>query len=202
MTLSLPFIFSRILELAIRFKYPLIFWGAVVEGPILTVASGFLMHQGIFNLLLLYFTLAAGDLVGDVGWYYIGYFFAGPIIKKRGRFLGVTPELFEKVKLIFHKRHSSILFVSKITMGFGMALGTLMAAGAVRIPLRTYVFYNALGELVYVGILMLLGYYFGYLYNQIAVSFRLLSLFAILVIAGIAVYGFSHYIKTNVLPKL
>lgn len=194
--------FSRVLELAIQFKYPLIFFGAIVEGPILTVASGFLLHQGVFDLLLLYFILATGDLVGDVGWYYIGYFFAEPIIKKHGRFFGVTPELFEKVKLVFHKKHSAILFISKITMGFGMALGTLMAAGAVRIPLRIYIFYNALGELVYVGILMLLGYYFGYLYNQIAASFRLLSLFAVLVFVGVAIYGFSHYMKTRLLKKL
>jgi membrane-associated protein len=198
----LSLIFSHALELAVRFKYPLIFWGAVIEGPILTVASGFLLHQGAFDLFLLYLTLVAGDLLGDVGWYYIGYFFAEPVVRKHGRFLGVTPELFEKVKIIFHKKHSAILFVSKITMGFGMALGTLMAAGAVKIPLKIFIFYNALGEFVYVGILMLLGYYFGSFYSEIASGFKLLSVFAILVISGAVFYGFSYYIRTNILKKL
>jgi len=193
---------GQIIQLVIQFRYPLIFLGAIVEGPILTVASGFLLNQGGFNLVPLYLTLMMGDLVGDIGWYYLGYFFAEPIVRRFGHFFSLNLETFEKIKSVFHKKSSIILFVSKITMGFGMAIGTLIAAGAVRISFRIYMFYNVLGEFIYVAALMLLGYYFGFIYNRIAASFKILSLFGLLIVTGIAIYGFSHYIKTKALRKL
>ncbi len=194
---SLPPILLHALSLAGYFKYPLIFVGAIVEGPILTVASGFLLHQGVFDLILVYILLVTGDIVGDVIWYYIGYFFAVPVLRKHGKFLSLTPERFEKIKSIFHRHHSVILFVSKITMGFGMALGTLMTAGAARIPLRTFLFYNTLGEFIYVGVLMLFGYYVGYLYTTIASDFKIIFLIVIFALVALALYGFSQYIKNK-----
>ncbi len=188
-------LFLHALTLAGYFKYPLIFVGAIVEGPILTVASGFLLHQKVFDLVIVYILLVTGDLVGDIAWYYIGYFLAEPVLRRHGKFLSLTPELFEKIKSIFQRKHSIILFVSKITMGFGMALGTLMTAGAARIPLRLFIFYNALGELIYVAILMLIGYYIGFLYNSIEAGFRIIFLFGVLIAVGLALYGFSQYIK-------
>lgn len=195
-----PFIIHA-LSLAAEFKYPLIFIGAAVEGPMLTVASGFLLHGGVFNFSLVYLMLVFGDLAGDVAWYYIGYFFALPALRKHGKFFGLTPEVFEKIRSIFHRRSPAILFVSKITMGFGMALGTLMTAGATRIPLRTFLFYNMLGEFIYVGALMLVGYYFGYLYASVAASFRFISLVGLLLTTGLAIYGFTRYIKSKTLAQ-
>ncbi len=191
----IPPILLSALVLAAYFKYPLIFIGAVVEGPILTVTSGFLVHQGIFNLVPVYLLLVSGDLMGDMMWYYIGYFFAEPMLRRYGTFLSLTPELFERIKSIFCRRHSIILFISKITMGFGMALGTLMTAGAARVSIRSFLFYNTLGEFIYVAMLMLFGYYIGYLYNTVEAGFKFLFLFWALIGIGLAIYGFTQYIK-------
>jgi membrane protein DedA with SNARE-associated domain len=194
---SLPPILLHSLAVISYFKYLLIFLGAIIEGPILTVASGFLLRQGIFNPLFLFLALATGDLTADIGWYYIGYFFAEPALKKHGKFLGLTPDLFEKIKSIFYKKHSVILFISKITMGFGLALGTLMVAGAIRISLRSYLFYNTLGEIIYVGLLMFLGYYLGQLYGTISTGLELISLLGTFLAIGLAIYGFAQYIKSQ-----
>lgn len=194
---SLPLILLHSLAVIAYFKYLLIFLGAVIEGPILTVASGFLLRQGIFNPLFLFLALVSGDLAADIGWYYIGYFFVEPALRRHGKFFSLTPELFEKIKSIFHRKQSIILFISKITMGFGMALGTLMTAGAARIPLRAYLFYNALGEIIYVGVLMFLGYYLGYLYNVISTDFKIIYLFGAFLTIGFAIYGFTQYLKSK-----
>ena len=177
--------------------YILFFIGAIMEGPILTVASGFLLRQGFFSFWFLFLALATGDLVGDIGWYYIGYFLVEPALKKHGKFFSLTPEILEKIKSIFQKRHSVILFVSKITMGFGMCLATLMAAGASRIPLFAYLFYNTLGEIIYITILMSLGYYVGYLLGPISTFLEFIPVLGIFIIIGLAIYGFTQYIKTK-----
>lgn len=180
-------------------KYILVFFGALFEGPVLTVVSGFLLHADTFDLRLLFLALALGDLAGDTVWYCIGRWFARPVLERHGRFLTLTPEAFESLSARFHRHHSLILFTSKITMGFGMALGMLMAAGAARIPFRAYLFWNALGEIVYVSALLALGYFFGELYSTIAAGLKtVFVIFAsVVVLAGL--YLISSRLRSKAL---
>ncbi len=196
--MSLPVLLSHFTDIISQSKYVLIFFGAIIEGPILMIASGFLLHLGVFSAVPLFAALLAGDLVGDVIWYYFGYFFAEPILKRHGHFLSVTPELLEKTKELFHRYHARILLISKITMGFGMALGTLMAAGITRIPFRTYMFLNALGELILITWMLSIGYFFGQLYPYVADSFKVAFIIGIIIIAIIFVYGFSRYVRSKI----
>lgn len=183
------------------FKYLLIFIGGVIEGPILTVATGFLLHTGLFELLPLFLALALGDLVGDAVWYWIGLRFAGPVLERHGRFLTLTPETYEKIKAKFHRHHSLILFGSKLTMGFGMALGMLMTAGASKIPFRSYMFWNALGETIYLAALLSLGYFLGNLYGVIEKGFK--TFFVVTSAAALLgiLYLFSNYLRKRAVSE-
>jgi membrane-associated protein len=87
-------------------------------------------------------------------------------VRKFGKFFGITEENISKVKDIFHKYDSTILFLSKITMGLGFSLVTLITAGLVKIPLKRFAFWNALGEIIWVGGLMAIGFYLGNFYLQ------------------------------------
>ena len=196
--MSLPTLLSHFLDIVSQSKYALIFFGAIIEGPILTVASGFLLHLGVFNVLPLFLSLAAGDLAGDVIWYYVGYFLVEPMLKKNGHFLSVTPEVLEKTKELFHRYHARILLISKITMGFGMALVTLMVAGISRVSFRTYMILNTLGEIVLLTLMLSIGYFFGQLYPYVAKDFRLAFVIGIIIITVIFVYGFSRYMKKKI----
>jgi membrane protein DedA with SNARE-associated domain len=183
------------------FKYVLIFVGGVIEGPILTVATGFLLHSDLFELLPLFLALALGDLAGDAVWYWVGRRFAGPVLEKHGRFMTLTPEMYEKIKEKFHKHHSLILFTSKLTMGFGMALAMLMTAGASKIPFRSYMFWNALGETIYLAALLSLGYFLGNLYGAIEKGFKTFFVVtsAAMILGGL--YLFSSYLRKRAIAK-
>jgi membrane protein DedA with SNARE-associated domain len=193
----LPTFINYALAAALHFRYPLLFIGYIIEGPILTVAAGFLLHRGVLNPLFTFLALGSGDLAADIVWYYVGYFWVKPALTKHGKFLGLTSESFERIKSIFHRRSSVILFISKITMGFGMALGVLMTAGAIRIPMRSYLFYNSLGEIIYVTILMILGYYLSGFYGTISTGLHLISLLGVFLAIGLAFYGFSRYLRNK-----
>lgn len=196
--MQLPALLTYALTLASQFKYPLVFLITIVEGPILMVVAGFLYHQGFFSLAPLFITIAVGDLAGDVIWYGIGKFFAEPLLRKHGRFLSVTPELFEKGKGLFRKYETKILLISKMTLGFGMALVTLMVAGATHVRFRTYMFLNIIGEFVLVTMLLLAGYFFGQLYNYIADGFKTVFFIGAIAMAVVALYGFSRYMKKKI----
>lgn len=194
-------IIAQALDAVGYFKYLLIFIGGIIEGPILTVATGFLLRSGLFGLLPLFLALALGDLVGDAIWYWIGRYFAGPALEKHGRFLTLTPEMYEKIKTKFHRHHSLILFTSKLTMGFGMALAMLMTAGAAKIPFRSYIFWNALGEIIYLAALLAIGYSLGHLYVAIEKGFKTFFVVtsAAMVLGGL--YLFSNYLRKRATVK-
>lgn len=162
------------------------------------IAAGFLLHREVFTLTPLFLALVVGDLIGDILWYYIGYFFAGPILQRHGKFFGLTPEIYEKAKALFHRHHEKVLLISKVTLGFGLALGTLMVAGATRVSFKKYIILNFLGELALVTTLLSIGYSFGGLYTYIADSFKIIFIVSVFVIVGLAIFGFSRFMKNNV----
>jgi membrane protein DedA with SNARE-associated domain len=181
------------------YKYLLLFLAIVIEGPILMVASGFLILLGFFEPIPAFIIILAGDLLGDIIWYYIGYFFAEPFLNKYGKFFKLTPEIFEKAKGLFHKYHVKILLISKITIGFGMSLATLMAAGATHIPFRKYLMLNLIGEVILISILLSIGYFFGQLYNSIADTMKIYFVVGIVTVVGVSMYYASKYIKHTII---
>ena len=180
------------------FKYLILFFAVIFEGPIVMVASGFLYHNGFFDFLPMFFIICAGDLVGDVVWYYIGYYFAEPFVRKYGYIFSIKPEGFEKAKLLFARHHLKILLISKATLGLGMSLAILMAAGATKVRFRTYMLLNTTGELFLVSGLLAVGYFFSNLYNSIERSFRGAFVIVSIIIVVALVYGFTKYIKNKI----
>lgn len=179
----------------IQYRYPLLFIGAIVEGPLLMIASGFFLHAGVFSFVPLYLTLILGDLAADVVWYYVGYFFGEPFVRRYGAFVSLTPDHLDRATKLFHKYHARILFISKVTIGFGLALATLVVAGASRVPFRMYMLYNVIGEIVLVAVLISLGYFLGNIYEAIASGFRIVFIVAVIPVIAATLYGFSQYAK-------
>lgn len=148
-------------------KYILLFFGCIFEGPVVMVASGFLYRLGSFEFLPMYIALVLGDFTADIGWYFVGRYGARNLIFKYGHYFGVTPRTVERVEKRFQKYHEKILIISKLTMGFGLALVTLMVAGMLKVPLKKYALLNLFGGFIWTGFLIIIGYFFGNVYDMI-----------------------------------
>jgi membrane protein DedA with SNARE-associated domain len=190
-----------LLALILAFRYPAIFIGAFIEGPILMTATGFLYSLGYFSLIPAFFALLFGDLVGDVAWYAVGYYAAHPFLRKFGKYFNLSENSIERVKLLYKKYDSKILIASKLTMGFGFAAGVLMAAGMSKVPLKKFVVLNFLGGLVWTAFLMSLGYVFGNIYQQVSEGLRIATIVFYLVIFLLAIQGFSRYMRKKINEK-
>ena len=140
---------------------------AILEGPILSMFFGVLLKLGYFSLIPVYASLMLGDLIGDVVWYYIGYHYGRSAIKRFGKKFNITEEGVERVEKRFHENKTKILFISKITNGFGLALVTLTTAGIVRIPFKRYITVNIVGQFIWSGTLLAVGYFFSDSYQHI-----------------------------------
>lgn len=177
------------------FKYIFAFLLAVVEGPMVMVASGMLYRLGFLSFWPIYLALMLGDLTADLGWYAVGRYGARRFVDRWGRYFSLTPEVLDKLEKLFKDHHDKILFISKITMGFGFALATLIAAGMAKVPFKKYALYNFLGGFIWTGILLAAGYFFGQLYTLLDKGFR--AVFVVFLIALISgfFYGASKYFK-------
>ncbi len=183
-------------------QYPVLVYAIIiavswVEGPILALLCGLLVKLNLAPLIPVYFALMFGDLCGDTFWYFIGYHFGERFVRRFGHFLSINEKSIGTIKKIFHKYKTHILIISKITMGFGFALVTLVTAGLVKIPFRQYFALNFIGQFVWTAFLLFIGYEFGSLYLAVNGVLGKISVAALFVMAFAAMLGYGRYMKNR-----
>jgi membrane protein DedA with SNARE-associated domain len=186
----------------LRYKYALVFPLGIVEGPIITIICGFLLHQGYFHFWPLYLLLVLADLAGDAVWYGVGYWGFGWALRRYGHFVSLNPGVVEKIQDKFKQHQNKTLLISKMTTGFGFAVFTLMTAGTIRVPLKNFFAINILGGLWWTGLMLALGYFYGHFYGQFDAGIRTASLVIFIIIVAALLYGFQRYIRSTVTRPL
>ena len=176
-------------------KYFLFYLVAVVEGPIVMTLGGFLLKAGYVNFWPVFLVFCAGDLTGDLFWYGIGYFWGHPFIKKYGRFFSLSDALVVRTEAVFKKHQYRVLFVSKITMGFGFSIMTLITAGMTRVSFSRFVVINVLGQCIWTGFLLSIGYFFGSFFLQFNGAIQIVSLIAFLTVVLFVLHGLQRYLR-------
>ena len=171
---------------------------ACAEGPFISMIFGVLIKLGYFSFVPVYVALMAGDLLGDTFWYYLGYFYGHRFIKRFGKYFNITEQSIEKVTRIFHKHKHPILFISKITNGFGFALATLMTAGMVKLPFQKYLAVNLLGQLLWTAFLISVGYFFGNLYLAVDAVIGKMFIIAVFITLFIAFVRYMQYLQNKI----
>jgi len=151
---------QQVIHLLHLWGYPLMFFLMILEGPFATMISAFLASQGYFNVGIVFILSVAGDVVGDIILYYIGYFGGPHILEKVQKFLKISGNVVEKLKNRFHQNSERLIFYVKSTTGLSYITFTL--AGALRMKMSKFVKNSILGGLVWSSLLVTLGYFFGY----------------------------------------
>jgi membrane protein DedA with SNARE-associated domain len=181
----------------LAFRYPIAFPLAIVEGPLVMLLSGFLIRIGFFSFWPIYLILMAGDLTGDVFWYFVGRNGGRPLIEKYGRYVNLTEENVERAEVFFQDHQTKILFISKITMGLGFALATLVAAGMAKVSFKKFFAINFFGQFIWTGILLGAGFFLGNFYSWVAKSLRWAFVISLIVLAALALFGFGKFMRTR-----
>lgn len=168
--------------------YAVILLVGLAEGPFVSMVCGAILAMGFLNFWLVYITLMLGDLIGDVFWYFIGRHFGEKFTDRFGKYFGITEDHISKVKNIFQKHKKLLLFSSKITNGLGLSLAVLFTAGISRIPFWRFIGINTVGQLVWSGSLIFVGFLFGNLYlriNNVTGKISIVILFIVVIFAVI-----------------
>lgn len=89
----------------------------------------------------------------------------------------------EKLKVFFHRHIGKTLLLGKTTQAIEGAF--LVAADAVNVPYRTFLFFNTIGTLPKSLILLLYGYYFGKEYARVSDILDYIGLATIVLFVGV-----------------
>ncbi len=173
--------------------YPL----TILEGPLATLAGGGLAALGLLKVELVFIISLFGDLTMDLALYAVGFFGN----QRLRSFIGRHPKIEirrKKLQTFFEKHGGKVIFLVKITVGLSYI--TFITAGMIRMPLKKFLFFSFLGGMIWSGILVTIGYFYGNLYKTIGQHIE----WAGFIIAGIFIgtFLFMNIVKKWELKKI
>jgi len=138
-------------------SYFLLAFLVAIEGPIATLLGAVAASAGILNPFVVFIAAAAGNLTSDTLWYTAGLLGRMDWLLRFSQRLGVNPQYLERLEAMLQKHAPVILFVSKLTIS--PMIPALIATGLIRYPWRRWFPYVFLGEMIWTGSLVLIGYF-------------------------------------------
>ncbi|MEI6587781.1 MAG: DedA family protein [Candidatus Moraniibacteriota bacterium] len=137
----------------------------IIEGPVVTLLSAMMASLGAFNIFVVFLLSIAGDLIGDVLFYYFGYKFGLGFARGVGKYIGITEKLVSRMEKYFERHGGKTIFLVKSTTGLCWA--TFVTAGIVKMNFRKFLKYSFYGGIIWSGFLVVMGYFYGYLWREI-----------------------------------
>lgn len=129
----------------------------VLQGPAATLLGGAAANAGLLRPHLVFLAGIIGNLAADIFWYNVGARGKTDWILRRGERFGVRQKHLDKFSGGLEQHAVKILLMAKISVG--LAVPTLLVTGITRVPWRKWFPIVFLGEAIWTGLLVLIGYY-------------------------------------------
>ncbi|MEK9185088.1 MAG: hypothetical protein AAB866_02920, partial [Patescibacteria group bacterium] len=148
------------LALLIKYKYVGLFPLAAIEGPMVSLIVGFLVHLGYLEFIPSYIILILGDIIPDSIYFYIGRLGDHKkITEKYGPKLKGIAGSFEILEKLWRDHPRKTMFFGKLA--YSLSIPFLISAGLVKMSFKKFITYAIPATLFQYGLLMLVGYYLG-----------------------------------------
>jgi membrane protein DedA with SNARE-associated domain len=130
----------------------------IPEESVLWVA-GYLVWQGGFQLPLVLLIGIVSAVAGDSLGYWVGRRYGQPIVARYGLWARLTPPRLATMRHFVQRYGAGAVFLARFVIGLRFLVGPL--AGSLDLPWRAFLTANVLGALVYVPIMVGMGYAVG-----------------------------------------
>lgn len=128
-----------------------------VEGPIVTLLGASASAAGYLKTGYVMLAAATGNISADLIWYFLGYKGKIEWLLPYQRWLGIKPRQMDHLQSEMHRHAPKILFFAKLSSGF--MIPSLLAAGMSKVPLKKWFPTLLVGEMIWTGALMFIGYH-------------------------------------------
>jgi len=180
--------------LILQFRYFFLVPAALAWGLPVCMLAGVAIRVGTLELIPAYAAVMAGELIGDVFWYWAGRHWGVRFTLGFGKYVSIDQSHIDLAKRLFGKYNQRILLVSKLTSGLGFAIPILFTAGMTRMPFFSYMRANLIGQFFWSGGLIAIGYFFGDLYLRVNDAFERATIVSLAVILTFLLIGFARYL--------
>lgn len=160
-----------------------------MPSEIIVPPAAYLASQGKMNIWLIILFAVIGSVIGALFNYALGYFLGRPLIYKLAnhpiaKFLLLSPEKIKKAEDYFYKNSASATFIGRLIPVVRQLVS--LPAGFSKMKLSVFIFYTALGSLLWSSLLAGLGYFIGYNQELLAnyyheISWVLIILFVLFI---------------------
>jgi membrane protein DedA with SNARE-associated domain len=140
-----------------HWNYVLLAVLVAIEGPIATLLGAAAASGGLMRVWAVFVAAAAGNLTADTLWYMLGYHGKVETILRIGRLVRLKQKHLDRLTLVMQKHALKILFFAKLTAGF--MIPSLIATGVARVPWKRWFPVVMAGEMIWTGMLIIIGYY-------------------------------------------
>jgi membrane protein DedA with SNARE-associated domain len=181
--------------------YPLMFLIMVVEGPIATIIAAFAASLGFFNVFIVLILSIIGDITGDLILYSLGYFGGNRALLRAEKLLKVKPTIVGKVESLFNNHGKKTVFAVKSTTG--LCWIAFILAGTVRMKFSDFVTASFLGGIVWSGFLVIMGYFFGYAFEEISayIKYAGIIIFLSVVVFYVIIVAYKKHQSKQILQQ-
>ncbi len=162
--------------------------GLPLPGESLLIVAAVLAGRGEMSFPVLLLAAWGGAVAGDNIGYLIGRTLGRTLLRRYGRKVGIKPESLQKVEAVFARYGAITVGVARFVNILRQLNGVV--AGALEMHWLKFLFFNAVGGVVWVAVWTTAGYYLGKDDTKIEALVHRLGLYGLVIavaLAGLAV---------------
>lgn len=162
--------------------------GSVLEGETLVLLAGAAAHLGLLDVRAVIAVAALGAFVGDNAWFYIGRRFGPRLMQRHPKLAAAAPRI---EKLLARWNWGAVI---ALRFAYGLRAAGPAIIGTTNMPAWQFAAANALGALLWAGLIAGLGYAAGQAVEPMLARIVHAEKVLLAVIAAIAVLGIAAHI--------
>ena len=133
----------------------------IIPVETVVIPMGYYAYLGTKSLPLLIISCTTGIVIGCLINYAFARYLGRSFIYKHAKFLHINVEKLQKLEEKFLKHGRLLMFVGRFVPIPAFKHIITIPAGMAKMPVHQFVFYNALGGLIFSTSMLLIGYFFG-----------------------------------------
>jgi len=134
-------------------------FGVPAPGQTIMVAAAIYAGAGRLNIFAVGAIAFIAAVLGDNVGYWIGVRGGRRLVHRFGKYILITPERLDRAEKFFARRGNRIIVVARFIDGLRQLNGVI--AGITAMPWRTFLIYNAIGAVLWVGWWTTISYFLG-----------------------------------------
>ncbi len=151
------------------------FLPAFITATLTAFFCGILLKFGYVSLISVWLAIVFGDLISNIFWYFAGRIGGALFISSFGKIFKLSHEDLVGSLNIFDKFKDYLAFFVSAPIGIAIMIIGLMNAGLQKHSFGKFIITNTIGSMVWIGLILSLGYSVGYLLVEYSSTFSRIS---------------------------